>query len=145
VEYLGIAGAMRAFCQEFAQQQQLEVDFRCQDLGTPLPPETPLSLYRVLQEALQNAGKHSGERHFEVDLFEASQAIHLTVRDSGVGFDHKEAMRGRGLGLTSMQERIKLVEGKFSIESQPGRGTKIHALVPLTNHHFENDPQRKVS
>jgi signal transduction histidine kinase len=80
-----------------------------------------------LQEAIQNAAKHSGSRHFEVSLSE----VELTVRDSGIGFDPEEAMKGRGLGLTSISERLKLVNGDLSIDSQPQRGATIRARVPL--------------
>jgi signal transduction histidine kinase len=145
LEYLGITEAMRRFCREFAQQQKLEIDFRSTHLTTLLLPEISVCLYRVLQEALHNGMKHSGARRFEVELFGSSEAIHLAVHDAGVGFDPKIAIKGRGLGLTSMQERLKLVKGRLSIDSQPGRGTTIHAWVPLGNPHSEYDPQLKVS
>jgi signal transduction histidine kinase len=132
LEYLGIAGAMRGFCVEFSEQQSVEIDFRSHDLPNPLPsPEVSLSLFRVLQEALHNASKHSGVRHFEVELRGRPGEIDLTVSDSGSGFDVHEAEEGRGLGLTSMRERVKLVNGELSIESQPNRGTTIRARVSL--------------
>jgi signal transduction histidine kinase len=134
LEYLGIVTAMRGFCKEFAEQQRIEIDFRSHDLPQPLPsPEISLSLFRVLQEALHNAAKHSGARYFEVRLWGRMGEIHLTVSDSGVGFDTQAAKEGRGLGLTSMQERLRLVNGELSIESQPSRGTTIHATVSLTS------------
>jgi len=88
-------------------------------------------LFRVLQEALQNAVKHSGARHFHVDLRGTSEEICLTVSDPGVGFDWRGAMNRQGLGLISMRERLQLVNGEFSIDSDPGRGTTICARVPL--------------
>jgi signal transduction histidine kinase len=110
----------------------VEIDFRSHDLPNPLPsPEVSLSLFRVLQEALHNASKHSGVRHFEVELWGRPGEIDLTVSDSGAGFDVQAAREGRGLGLTSMQERLKMVNGELSIESQPNRGTTIHARVSL--------------
>jgi signal transduction histidine kinase len=92
-----------------------------------------LSLFRVLQEALQNAVKHSGSRHFEVTLTGTSDEIELTVRDMGVGFDPQTAMKSRGLGLISMQERIRMLKGEFSIASHLNRGTTIHAIVPISS------------
>lgn len=145
LEYLGITKAMRGFCREFSQQWDVEINFTGKDLTTALAPEISVSLYRVLQEALHNAMKHSGARQFDVELFEASESIHLTVHDTGVGFNHEAAMQGRGLGLTTMQERMKLVNGKFSIVSKSGTGTTIHAWVPLANYLFDNHVQRKVS
>jgi signal transduction histidine kinase len=131
LEYLGIATAAKTFCREFAAQRKVEIDFRSHDLASHVHLEISFPLFRVLQEALLNSEKHSGERHFEVELFGTSGAIHLTVCDSGFGFDPGVAMQGSGLGLTSMRERLKLVNGEFSIDSQPPRGTKIHASVPF--------------
>jgi signal transduction histidine kinase len=132
LEYLGIVGAMRGFCVEFGQQQRLEIDFSSHDLPNPLPsPEVSLALFRVLQEALHNASKHSGVSRFQVELWGRPGEINLTVSDSGAGFDVQAAREGRGLGLTSMQERVKVVNGELSIESQPNRGTVVRARVRL--------------
>jgi signal transduction histidine kinase len=103
-----------------------------ENIPKDLPKEVSVCLFRVLQEALQNATKHSGSQHFEVSLSGGPSEIQLTVRDSGRGFDPKEAMRGNGLGLTSIRERLKLVSGDLSIDSHPQRGTTIQARVPLT-------------
>jgi signal transduction histidine kinase len=84
-----------------------------------------------LQQALQNGVKHSGARSFKVELRGVSDEIQLTVSDGGVGFESKLAMNGEGLGLISMRERLHLVKGEISIESQPNRGTTVVARVPL--------------
>jgi PAS domain S-box-containing protein len=131
LEYLGIAAAMRGFCHEFSRQQKAEIDFKSHDVPSPLPPEISLCLFRVLQEGLHNSIKHSGVRHVEVGLWGTLDEIHLAVSDSGAGFDSEALSQNRGLGLVSMEERLKLVKGTFSIESQPKRGTRIHASVPL--------------
>jgi PAS domain S-box-containing protein len=133
LQYLGIAGAMRSFCQEFGKQQKVEIDFKAHDLPSPLSPDISLCLFRVLQEALHNAAKHSGVRQFEVRLWGTPDEIHLTVKDSGAGFDREAAKESRGLGLISMDERLKLVKGTLSINSQPKRGTTIDARVPLNS------------
>ncbi len=131
LEYVGITAAMRGFCQEFGEKQKVEIDFKTHDLPSPLSPNIPLGFFRVLQEALHNAAKHSGVRHFEVRLWGTSDEIHLTVSDSGTGFDPEVAKQSRGLGLISMEERLKLLDGTFSIESQPKCGTRVHACAPL--------------
>ena len=131
LQYWGIAAAMRGFCQEFGEQQKAEIDFQIRDLPSPLSPDISLSFFRVLQEALHNSAKHSGVRQFEVRLWGTSDEIHLTVKDSGGGFDPEAAKKSRGLGLISMEERLKLVNGTLAIETQPKRGTVIHARVPL--------------
>src|ERR1700739_3639918 len=131
LQYLGITGAMRGFCQEFGEQQKVEIDFQSHDLPSVVSPDISLCFYRVLQEALHNSAKHSGVRRFEVRLWGTSDEIHLTVRDSGSGFEREAAKESRGLGLISMEERLKLLKGTLSIESQPKHGTTIHASVPL--------------
>jgi signal transduction histidine kinase/integral membrane sensor domain MASE1 len=133
LQYLGIAAAMRGFCEEFAAKQKVEIDFKAYDLLSPLPPDISLCLFRVAQEALHNSAKHSGVRQFEVRLWGSSDEIQLTVRDSGAGFDLETAKNSRGLGLISMEERLKLVKGTLSINSQPKRGTSIDARVPLSS------------
>jgi PAS domain S-box-containing protein len=131
LQYLGVAAALRGFCQEFGEQQKVEVDFKTYDLPAPLSPEISLCFFRVLQEALHNSAKHSGARHFEVRFWGTPNEIQLRVSDSGAGFDIDAAKASRGLGLISMEERLKLLKGTLSIESQLQRGTTIHASVPL--------------
>ena len=133
LEYLGIVGATKNFCKEFSERQKVEIDFQSHDLPTALPTEVSLSLFRVLQEALRNATKHSGVKRFEVRLWGSMGEIHLTISDLGAGFDTETAMKGTGLGLTSMQERLRLVGGELSINSQPKGGTTIHARVPCNS------------
>jgi signal transduction histidine kinase len=95
--------------------------------------EISLCLFRVLQEALHNALKHSGVRRFMVELRGAPDTVQLTVRDSGVGFDPDVMVQRSGLGLTSMKERLKLVDGIVSIDSQANCGTTIQARAPLSS------------
>jgi PAS domain S-box-containing protein len=132
LRYLGIVAAAKSFCQELSEQHNVEIDFIHADIPPAVPEEISLCLFRVMQEGLQNAVKHSGVRHFEVELRGASDGIHLTVHDSGLGFDTYAGMNDRGLGLVSMLERVNLVKGTFSIKSVLGRGTTIHARVPLS-------------
>ena len=132
LELTGLARAAASFCKELSDHQKVEIDFHSENIPKDLSKEISLCLFRVLQEALQNAVKHSGSRNFQVSFRVESNEIYLTVRDSGNGFDLAEAMRGRGLGLTSMKERLKMVNGNLSIDSQLQSGTTIQARVPLT-------------
>jgi signal transduction histidine kinase len=133
LEYLGAIGGMKSWCNEFGERRGLQIEFKGAESKMPLPPEVGLCLFRVLQEALNNAAKHSGARRIEVQLREDSGEIHLAVSDAGKGFDVETAMQGRGLGLASMQERLRLVGGELSVESQPKGGAIIHARVPLSS------------
>jgi PAS domain S-box-containing protein len=141
LQYLGIAAAMRGFCREFGEQQKVDIDCKIHDLPVSLSPDISLCFFRVLQEALHNSTKHSGVRCFEVELWGTPNEIHLKVSDSGDGFDVGAARASRGLGLISMEERLKLLNGTLSIESQLRRGTTIHARVPFS---LERDSFRAV-
>ena len=138
LEYLGIVAAANSFCKELSEQQKVQVEFNYANIPRGVPKEISLCLFRVLQEALQNAVKHSGARHFHVELRGTSDEICLTVSDPGVGFDWHGAMNRPGLGLISMRERLQLVKGEFSIDSHPGRGTTVCARVPLELETEEN-------
>ena len=131
LDNLGLVTAVKSFCREVAEQSGVAVEFVGKNIPTSLPPEVALSLFRVVQEAVHNAIKYSGEKHFEVRLQRESEHLELEVSDQGVGFDAKSARNGGGLGLVSMAERIHQVNGTFNIDSQPNAGTRIRARVPL--------------
>jgi signal transduction histidine kinase len=133
LEYLGALGGMRSWCTEFGERQGIQIDFKSPEARAAVPREIGLCLFRVLQEALNNAAKYSGVRRIEVQLREDSGEVHLFVTDSGRGFDLETARQGRGLGLTSMQERVRLVHGILEIRSTPMGGTTVHVRVPLTS------------
>ncbi len=131
LEYLGIVAAANSFCKELVDRHKVTIEFNYSDIPQTLSKEISLGLFRVLQEALQNAVKHSGTQQFKVELRGTGEEIYLTVSDSGIGFDWHGAMSGRGLGLISMRERLQLMRGRLSIESERGSGTTISAWVPL--------------
>ena len=129
--HLGVVAAMRGFCGELSGQKNVEIDFRNENVPGSVPPDLSLCLFRVLQEALHNAVRHSQARQFNVHLRGTGDAVLLNIRDEGVGFDVDAASRGLGLGLTSMKERLKLVGGELVIESQSKRGTTVLARAPV--------------
>ena len=130
LEYLGVISGMKTWCKEFATRQNADIEFSS-EVVRRLPLEIGLCLFRVVQESLRNAINHSGAKHIEVRLSEHLNQAHLTVSDSGKGFNVEAAMKGKGLGLTSMRERVRLVNGTIAIESKPMHGTKIRVCVPL--------------
>ena len=137
LDVLGLVKGMRGWCKEFGNQQKLEIDFKSDNVPS-VPQQISLCLFRVLQEALHNAAKHSGVKRIEVQLAKKPSEIHLTVRDSGRGFEMGAAGQSKGLGLTSMKERVRLVGGTITIESKPMGGATIHVRVPLElKHHSQ--------
>jgi PAS domain S-box-containing protein len=131
LDYLGVVAAIRGFCTELSKQHGLNIEFSESNVPTDLPKDVSLCLFRVTQEALHNAVKYSGVSQFAVELSGIEGAVQLAVSDAGAGFDVEEAKKNQGLGLVSMQERIHLVHGSFSVESKPWQGTRIIAVVPL--------------
>jgi len=132
LDSLGLATAVKSFCREVAEQSGVAVEFFGKNIPNSLPPEVSLSLFRVVQEAVHNAIKYSGQKCFEVRLQGEPDHLQLEVSDKGVGFDATNGPSGRGLGLVSMAERIYQVNGTFEIDSRPNAGTRIRACVPLT-------------
>ncbi len=132
LEYLGIVSAVKSFCKEYGDKYKANVNFAHEGVPANVPKEISVCLFRVLQESLQNALKHSEVRHFDVRLEGSSEEIHLTVRDSGVGFDPESTKNTRGLGLISMRERVNIVKGTFVITASPQRGTEVSVRVPLS-------------
>jgi PAS domain S-box-containing protein len=131
LEYLGLEAAASSLCRELSERQNVKIDFRSDGLPEDLSDDVSLCLFRVLQEALHNAVKYSGVDEFEVSLEYVSHEIQLRVHDSGAGFDPTLTTAEHGLGLTSMNERLKLVSGELSIHSRPQEGTNILARVPI--------------
>jgi len=134
LEYLGVAAGIKSWCKEFGERHGMQIDFKS-NVSSVLPLEVGVPLFRVLQEALHNVTKHSGVRQAEVQLRVDSGEIHLLVSDLGKGYDVEAALAGKGLGLTSMRERVRLVNGTIVIESKPMGGTTIHARVPFVLEH----------
>jgi signal transduction histidine kinase len=136
LEYLGLAMASKSFCRELSDQHKVRIDFPHSDVPRKLPPEVSVASFRVLQEALQNAMKHSHAQDFRVELRGGSGEIDLAISDRGTGFDQTEALSSRGLGLISMRERLHLVNGALAIESNPDKGRR-------SEHLFRSRPARR--
>jgi PAS domain S-box-containing protein len=130
LDYLGVIAGMKSWCRELGVRRKIEIDFSS-DVSSVLPLDLGRTLFRVLQEALHNAIKHSGVRRFEVQVRERHSEVHLVISDSGRGFSLDQALQGPGLGLTSMRERVRLVNGTIAIDSKPMGGTKVQVRVPL--------------
>jgi two-component system, NarL family, sensor kinase len=132
LEELGLVAALREECETFSQHSGIAVQFTPEGVPAALPEEVSLCLYRIVQESLHNIRKHARPNEVRVCLAGTGDGVTLQVEDSGDGFDVVEARKRGGLGLISMEERVRLVNGKFSIRSQPGSGTVVEVFVPLS-------------
>jgi PAS domain S-box-containing protein len=131
LDRLGLAAATLSLCKEISSQQSLHVNCNFNNVPDSLPRDIALCIYRVVQESLQNIIKHSGACDAVVELHGSPHEIRLSVTDKGVGFNPESAEKKQGLGLLSIRERLRLVGGTMSIASQPLRGSRIDAVVPL--------------
>jgi signal transduction histidine kinase len=130
LDHLGLNVALRSYCAEFAKRDGLQVKFSGQEQKEPVPEQISLCLYRVTQESLRNVVKHASATSASVTLAAVDHRIHLCIRDNGVGFDTAAKHKG-GIGLLSMKERVRLVDGELTLKSKPGRGTRIDVWAPL--------------
>jgi len=131
LEYLGLVPAVRKLSEELGKRQGMQIEIENDGVPCALPAEISLCLFRVVQEALHNATRHSGAKHVVVRLEKIKNQIQVTLTDSGKGFDIAAKANGQGLGLASMRERIRLVNGKIVIQSTQEVGTCVQAWVPL--------------
>jgi two-component system CheB/CheR fusion protein len=134
--HLGLGAALRSYCEEFSNLRQFKVRFTARALPATIPPGVALCVYRVVQEALGNVAKHAGAKRAAVSLSASGHALHVAIRDDGHGFDLDHA-KGKGLGLISMEERVRHLGGTFSIAPKPGDGTRIEVRIP-----FETEPPK---
>jgi PAS domain S-box-containing protein len=130
VALVGLTKALATYCADFGRQNGIQVDFKHEKVPD-LPSTVTTCLYRVAQEALKNAEKHSGAHRVQVRLAATSDAVSLCVSDSGRGFSNGESESGPGLGLMSMAERVRSVGGELSVQSAINGGTRVEASIPL--------------
>ena len=131
VELIGIVQAARAFCRDTSAAYGVQVEFEADNAPSGVSSDISVPLFGVLQEAVRNAVTHSGAARVKVRLTGDDREVRLDVEDEGVGFDPAAVMRGPGLGLITMKERLGVVDGECAIESRPGAGTRVRVRVPL--------------
>lgn len=129
---LGLVAAVEAFARQFSHRTGIPVDVRMSRRPERLPPEVELVAFRVIQEALSNVARHSGASRAEVRLGASPGLFSVSVADDGHGFELEPALdsRQRSLGLFGMRERAALVGGRLSLDSAPGRGTRVRLEIP---------------
>jgi two-component system sensor kinase FixL len=131
LEQLGLVTAVGGLCREVGAAHKIKIEFETHDVPRTLPDGAALCLYRVVQEGLQNVVRHSGADRAKVELTANENEVCLVLSDQGCGFDDAKMTGGSSLGLVSMRERVRLVQGHIAVQSRRGEGTRIQVQVPL--------------
>ena len=131
LEHLGLVDALRRRCEEVSAESGVTVALDVTSELGPVPDEVALCLYRVAQEALRNVVNHAQARSARVELSRQNGRVAMRITDDGRGFEPELAASRRGLGLISLDERVKMLEGTLAIESSPHSGTTVSAMVPF--------------
>jgi PAS domain S-box-containing protein len=141
LDHLGLAAALKSLCQEICDGGKLEVELQQIGFPTTLPKDVTLCIFRIAQESLRNCVKHSDAKLARVVLKKTDEQVLLSIADDGRGLDMESGVMNKGLGFTSMLERLRIVNGKIEIHSKPMQGTRLDVSVPLAlrTEHIEND------
>jgi signal transduction histidine kinase len=130
LENLGLIVALESYCEEYAAHSSVKTRFMHCGIPAQLPKTLALCIYRIVQETLRNVARHAHAKRALVILRGTQDRIDVTIKDTGCGFDLAR-VRGNGLGLISLTERVHLAGGTCTIRSSPGKGTRIHASLPV--------------
>jgi two-component system sensor histidine kinase UhpB len=131
----GLVATVRWYLERQQPLTDCELNLEAYSLEMPLPIEINMACYRVVQEAINNILRHARAQHAWVHVTMAESEIQVLIRDDGIGFNPVEARRratlGDSLGILGMEERVKLLGGKFELQSHPGLGTTVSLQVPF--------------
>jgi PAS domain S-box-containing protein len=128
---LGLVDALKSECSNISQYEGLSVKFVTQKVNRKIPGDIALCIYRVAQHSLKNIVKHAKATEVSMSVVCDDSTICLKVEDNGIGFIPKQVKNKGGLGLVSMKERMRLIQGNLSIQSKPGKGTVIKIMASL--------------
>ena len=142
LDHLGLAAAVKSLCKESSGVGNLKIELKQTGFPAVLSNDVTLCAFRVVQEALRNCVKHSGAQTVRVVLEKTDDTLHLSVSDTGCGFDTQSDVMKMGLGFVSMKERLLLVGGEIQIHSRPLQGTSIKVSIPLG---CESDPSKLLA
>jgi signal transduction histidine kinase len=131
LQHLGLVAAARSFCKEISDQHAVKIDLVHHEVPRSLPSDVALCLYRIVQEALRNVVKHSGAEIARVEITKSASELKLQISDNGIGFDPEGDQTRRGLGLLSMHERLRLVNGTISFMRIKPAGMRIDVRIPF--------------
>jgi two-component system CheB/CheR fusion protein len=143
IRELGLVKALQGECQSLEDRCAIAAKLHVRGYTDDLPSAVALCIFRVVQEALRNVARHSGAGQVEVRLNATPQAVALTVRDDGGGFDAHTARHEGGMGLVGMADRVSSVGGSIEVDSAPGKGTAVRVSIPLSQPLRKRNPAKK--
>jgi signal transduction histidine kinase len=145
LEDLGLKAALAEECDTFQERSRIRTQFTAENIPAELPAGVSVCLYRVVQESLRNIGKHAANCNAVRVIVSGSQGVTLRIEDNGEGFNLEDAHKKGGLGLISIEERVRLVNGSLSIHSEPGKGSTLEVVVPIGVPTSGEPPNRPLS
>ena len=129
---LGLRAALRSYLADYQRRESIDVELKDTTLPETIPVNVASCLYRVAQEALRNVARHARATRVTVSLERSHEGVRMIIVDDGTGFDvARTESVGSSLGIVGMQERVRLVDGRFALVSRPGKGTHVDVWVPL--------------
>jgi signal transduction histidine kinase len=131
LQHLGLVAAARSFCKEISDQHAVKIELVHHEVPRSLPSDVALCLYRIVQEALRNVVKHSSAKSARVEITKNASELKLRISDNGIGFDPDSDQTRHGLGLLSMRERLRQVDGAISFTRNKPTGTRIDVRIPI--------------
>ena len=136
LDQLGLVKTLYLYCEDFSRSIAAKIDFAAAGVNElNLGYETEINIYRLIQEALNNIKRHAGANRVTIRVVASSPDIVIRIKDNGKGFDvnnrRKRALKEKRMGLQSMVERVRLLQGKINIQSKPNKGTYIFIAIPL--------------
>ena len=129
LEQMGLVVALTSLCRDFSESSGISISFQHKNVPEKPSKRVSLCLYRVVQEALHNVSKHAHAKEAKITLRATSEGLEACVIDSGTGFDPFMTRASKGLGLTTIRERVRSIGGRCWIVSSPGTGTAVKALI----------------
>jgi signal transduction histidine kinase len=132
LQHLGLVAAARSFCKEISEQHDIHIELVHHEVPRLLPSDIALCFYRIIQEALRNVIKHSDAKSARIEITKMESELSLHISDNGIGFDPESDRTRHGLGLLSMRERLRQVDGTISFMRIEPTGTRINVRIPIS-------------
>jgi signal transduction histidine kinase len=127
---LGLKVALKDLCESFISEN-LNIDFQCIGLKDNIPVDKQVTIYRIVQELLNNVVRHARAKNVLLQCSQYDDSFMITIEDDGVGFDPEILNEKKGMGMTNIKARVAYLDGKFEIMSSDGQGTSINIEVNI--------------